>query len=197
MSVDFKEKLKEIGVRVFNSSLTLNQVFSGGKPIEEFSQLEILEKIVRQYYIAKEELDETLKAIEENDIVEEFDGLIDVMVTVPYFDYLLDLSGIPQLKEVKEYKQLIDDSKALLRDEKINLDVLEKCADLIIENNASKYTTNKEEFDSWKTKHQRHSCVIDGVTYYYLLDENGKGRKHDDFKNVDLSWIIGELTEEM
>ena len=72
------------------------------------------------------------------------------------------------------------------------------CSKLIVENNKLKYTTDKNEAEFWaiddsdglNTKLQ--AVEWNGSTYYSLVDDNGKIRKHKHFKKVVLEDILGE-----
>ena len=93
-----------------------------------------------------------------------------------------------------EFNQELGESIAeLLSDKGINLDLLDKCVQLVVENNKQKFTTSKEEFDTWESEFIRKELVVDGVTYYTLVDENGKIRKRNNFPKVDLSFVLDEV----
>ena len=88
--------------------------------------------------------------------------------------------------------------KALTLSNSSTEDKMIACSKLIVENNKLKYTTNKNEAESWvidnsdglNTKLQ--AVEWDGSTYYSLVDDNGKIRKHKNFKKVVLEDILGE-----
>lgn len=69
----------------------------------------------------------------------------------------------------------------------------------IVENNKLKYTTDRDVAYAWrlptgarKDGIKVQEVVVDGVTYYSLVDKNGKIRKHRDFVAVELSDLTGE-----
>ena len=76
------------------------------------------------------------------------------------------------------------------------LDIIIKATDLVVENNMLKFTTDKEVFDNWKAPAKENLTpseqTVDGVTYYCLVNENGKVRKRKGFKIMDLSGLVEE-----
>ncbi|WP_207842905.1 hypothetical protein, partial [Pseudomonas sp. 69_B] len=59
----------------------------------------------------------------------------------------------------------------------------------VIENNMQKFTTSLEGFKTWKSEYIPTSKVVDGVTYYFFVDENLKVKKRDGFPKVK----VGDL----
>lgn len=84
------------------------------------------------------------------------------------------------------------------------LEAVVKSLEAVCENNLSKFTQDKSVADSWVGKftkaqikegfHIRES-VVDGATWYSIVDGNGKFRKHKNFKGVDLKPILKELLD--
>lgn len=82
------------------------------------------------------------------------------------------------------------------------LEAVTKSLELICENNLSKATTDfavaadwYENFSEEGLKNGYHPAktVIDGVTWYFIKDGNGKFRKPYNYKSVDLSGVMEEL----
>lgn len=189
--------LQNIVDKVYENALLFNKIVDGGKDFDEIDTETLLSKIRNQYIIAREEVDETLKAIEENDIIEIYDGIVDSFYTVPVFVEMLDLhyekycqnSSISDEDSIK-YDRLILDYDNKIDMEYVNIEVLNKAADMIIENNMSKFTTSEEEFNTWTSPYNRKSLDVDGVKYYFFVDDNGKVKKRDNFPSVDLSVLF-------
>jgi hypothetical protein len=189
--------LQNIVDKVYENALLFNKIVDGGKGFDELDKETLLSKIRNQYIIAREEVDETLKAIEENDIIEIYDGIVDSFYTVPVFVEMLDLhyekycqnSSISDEDSIK-YDRLILDYDNKIDMEYVNIEVLNKAADMIIENNMSKFTTSEEEFNTWTSPYNRKSLDVDGVKYYFFVDDNGKVKKRDNFPSVDLSVLF-------
>ena len=55
--------------------------------------------------------------------------------------------------------------------------------------NMEKFTTDEEVFKTWKSNHNPTSKVVDGVTYYLFVDENGKVKKREGFPKIE----VGDL----
>ena len=77
-----------------------------------------------------------------------------------------------------------------------DLDIIIKATDLVVENNMLKFTTDKEDFAKWKSPAKENLTpsgqTVDGVTYYCLVNENGKVRKRKGFKVMDLTPLVEE-----
>ena len=77
-----------------------------------------------------------------------------------------------------------------------DLDIIIKATDLVVENNMLEFTTDKEDFDKWKAPAKENLSAseqtVDGVTYYCLVNENGKVRKKRGFKIMDLTPLVEE-----
>lgn len=85
------------------------------------------------------------------------------------------------------------------------LEAVVSSLEAVCENNLLKFTQDKSVADSWAKKftkaqvnkegfHIRES-VVDGETWYSIVDGNGKFRKHKNFKGVDLKPILKELLD--
>lgn len=150
----------------------------------------------------KEELAEVITAIDLN-VTEHIDGHVDSMFVL--FNFL----------EMNKYLQLVDQEKLKANFPIEKLQLVANIAEYIIqyplpksvtdeqmiiagkrivENNKLKYTTDEEVARSWRLPvgARREGIKVQaveyhGVTYYSLVDKNGKIRKHRDFVAVDLS----------
>ena len=170
-----------------DNSILFNKIVYG-KGIEDYSKWELVSKINSQYLIAKEEVDEFFTAKENNDIVEMYDGAIDTFYTVPF---LIRLVNEYEIRYDTEYDECDGYTLAeldileqggvdvLFESTELDLDILYEYADRVIANNMEKFTTDEEVFKTWKSNHNPTSRVVDGVTYYFFVDENGKVKKKE------------------
>ena len=202
--MDFLEVLKptvEIRDRLYDSAKVFNRIVDG-KYIEEYSKDELVDKINAQFFIAKEEVDEFFTAKENNDIVEMYDGAIDTFYTVRF---LIQLLNEYDKRYHKEYEPTcgysLDDLQKLEMEgldvlceaTELDLNILSEYADRVIENNMEKFTTSLEEFKTWESEYTPKSKVVDGVTYYFFVDENGKVKKRDGFQKVKVEDLFNGI----
>lgn len=139
------------------------------------------------------------------DPVEELDAIADVLFTVAYFMYQISVSLDLDEAQTKEFESvlqgervalLIEDSNNFLAVMYINYDlpIVIEATDRVVVNNASKFTTDKKEFETWETPEneplEKETRVIDGVEYYMFVNEVGKVRKRDGFVGVDLTDLV-------
>ena len=177
--------------KVMDNSILFNKIVNG-KGIEDYSKWELVSKINSQYLIAKEEVDEFFTAKENNDIVEMYDGAIDAFYTVPFLVQLLNEYEIRYDTEYDGYTHAELDIleqggvDVLFEATELDLDILSEYADRVIENNMQKFTTSLDEFKTWKSEYIPTSKVVDGVTYYFFVDENLKVKKRDGFPKVEV-----------
>ena len=198
---DTNLKLMKLADELYKSALFFNRIMDGKNLVDDsgnllFSKHELAEKINRQYLIASEEVKETETALKENDTIEIYDGYCDVFYTCDILFYMLDLYE-------REYgfggksacKYFNNDGLGVLSDkydemleqvDNLNIDILSEYADRVIENNMQKFTTSLDEFKTWKSEYAPTSKVVDGVTYYFFVDENGKVKKRDGFPKVEV-----------
>ena len=183
--------------KVMDNSILFNKIVNG-KGIEDYSKWELVSKINSQYLIAKEEVDEFFTAKENNDIVEVYDGAIDTFYTVPFLVQLLNEYEIRYDTEYDECDgytlaelDMLEQGGAdvLFEATELDLDILSEYADRVIENNMQKFTTSLDEFETWESEYIPTSKVVDGVTYYFFVDENLKVKKKNGFPKVE----VGEL----
>ena len=184
--------------KVMDNSILFNKIVNG-KGIEDYSKWELVSKINSQYLIAKEEVDEFFTAKENNDIVEMYDGVIDTFYTVPFLVQLLNEYEIRYDTEYDECDgytlaelDMLEQGGAdvLFEATELDLDILSEYADRVIENNMQKFTTSLDEFETWESEYTPTSKVVDGVTYYFFVDENGKVKKRDGFPKVEVEGLF-------
>lgn len=80
-----------------------------------------------------------------------------------------------------------------------DLDLVVEATDRVIENNMSKFTTDKEEAEKWEAPKGENlnlsETVVNDVVYYCLKNENGKVRKKKGFKQVKLQDLVNKQNE--
>ena len=184
--------------KVRDNSILFNKIVNG-KGIEGYSKWELVSKINSQYLIAKEEVDEFFTAKENNDIVEMYDGVIDTFYTVPF---LVQLLNEYEIRYDTEYDECDGYTLAeldilekggvdvLFESTELDLDILSEYADRVICNNMEKFTTDEEVFKTWESNYIPTSKVVDGVKYYFFIDENGKVKKRDGFPKVEVGSLF-------
>ena len=186
--------------KVMDNSILFNKIVNG-KGIEDYSKWELVSKINSQYLIAKEEVDEFFTAKENNDIVEMYDGAIDTFYTVPFLVQLLNEYEIrydTEYDECDEYTlaelDILEQGgvDVLFEATELDLDILSEYADRVIENNMQKFTTSLEEFKTWGSNYIPTSKVVDGVKYYFFVDENSKVKKRDGFQKIDVEGLFND-----
>ena len=184
--------------KVMDNSILFNKIVNG-KGIEDYSKWGLVSKINSQYLIAKEEVDEFFTAKENNDIVEMYDGAIDTFYTVPFLVQLLNEYEIRYDTEYDECDgytlaelDILEQGgvDVLFESTELDLDILSEYADRVIENNMEKFTTDEEVFKTWKSSYIPTSQVVDGVTYYFFVDENRKVKKRDGFPKVEVGSLF-------
>ena len=180
--------------KVMDNSILFNKIVNG-KGIEDYSKWELVSKINSQYLIAKEEVDEFFTAKENNDIVEMYDGAIDTFYTVPFLVQLLNEYEIRYDTEYDECDgytlaelDILEQGgvDVLFEATELDLSILDEYADRVIENNMQKFTTSLDEFETWESNYIPTSKVVDGVKYYFFVDENWKVKKRDGFPKVEV-----------
>ena len=186
--------------KVMDNSILFNKIVNG-KGIEDYSKWELVSKINSQYIIAKEEVDEFFTAKENNDIVEMYDGAIDTFYTVPFLIRLLNEYEIRYDTEYDECDgytlaelDILEQGgvDVLFESTELDLDILYEYADRVIANNMEKFTTDEEVFKTWKSNHNPTSKVVDGVTYYFFVDENGKVKKREGFPKIEVEGLFDD-----
>ena len=190
----------KIRSKVMDNSILFNKIVNG-KGIEDYSKWELVSKINSQYLIAKEEVDEFFTAKENNDIVEMYDGAIDTFYTMPFLVQLLNEYEIRYDTEYDECDgytlaelDILEQGgvDVLFESTELDLDILSEYADRVIENNMEKFTTDEEVFKTWKSSYTPTSKVVDGVTYYFFVDENGKVKKREGFPKIEVEGLFDD-----
>ena len=186
--------------KVMDNSILFNKIVNG-KGIEDYSKWELVSKINSQYLIAKEEVDEFFTAKENNDIVEMYDGAIDTFYTVPF---LVQLLNEYEFRYDTEYDECDGYTLAeldileqggvgvLFESTELDLDILSEYADRVIENNMQKFTTSLDEFETWESEYIPTSKFVDGVTYYFFVDENLKVKKREGFPKIEVGGLFDD-----
>ena len=187
--------------KVMDNSILFNKIVNG-KGIEDYSKWELVSKINSQYLIAKEEVDEFFTAKENNDIVEMYDGAIDTFYTVPFLVQLLNEYEIRYDTEYDECDgytlaelDILEQGgfDVMFEATELDLDILSEYADRVIENNMQKFTTSLDEFETWESEYIPTSKFVDGVTYYFFVDENLKVKKRDGFPKVEVEDLFNDV----
>ena len=186
--------------KVMDNSILFNKIVNG-KGIEDYSKWELVSKINSQYLIAKEEVDEFFTAKENNDIVEMYDGAIDTFYTVPFLVQLLNEYEIRYDTEYDECDgytlaelDILEQGgvDVLFEATELDLDILSEYADRVIENNMQKFTTSLDEFETWESEYIPTSKFVDGVTYYFFVDENLKVKKREGFPKIEVGGLFDD-----
>lgn len=178
--------------KMLEAASLFNKIVDNGRSVDDLYVDELIKRLEQQYRITKEEVEETLKAIEENNIIEYYDGIADILFTATFLlelDNRLNVDfniGDNDLSRHKEYETLGNQIIEILKREDIDLEILNEVCDRVIFNNKQKFTTDQEEFLTWESDHYPKSLEIDGVTYYFLVDENGKVKKRKGFNELEI-----------
>lgn len=173
-----------------------------GGDFKTLSEEDKASRIDLQIDIVSEELIKEYAVFFAKDQIEELDAIADVLFTVSYLQYQLkvcDEQGLNNLDINHDRLQFLMSQIGLFFESMythFDLDIIIKATDLVVENNMLKFTTDKEAFDKWKAPAKENLTpseqTVDGVTYYCLVNENGKVRKRKGFKVMDLSGLVEE-----
>ena len=195
MGILLKDLVGSIENKLYMSALKFNSIANGGLDnLVHLSNEQLVDAVVSQYKITLEEIEETEKALVDNDEVEIYDGYCDVFYTFKYFQSLLVYCYGKRDKEtVDKVDSLIDAvdlgnryATLLIKTVERDLSTLDEYADRVIENNMQKFTTSLDEFETWESEYIPTSKFVDGVTYYFFVDENLKVKKRDGFPKVEV-----------
>ena len=199
MSILLKDLVGSIETKLFMSAMKFNKIANGGLDnLVNLSNEQLVDAVVSQYKITLEEIEETEKALAEKDEVEIYDGYCDVFYTFKYFQSLLVYCYGKRDKEtVDKVDSLINAADLgnryvalLLKTVELDLSILSEYADRVIENNMEKFTTDEAVFKTWKSEYIPTSKVVDGVTYYFFVDENLKVKKRNGFPKVEVEGLF-------
>ena len=142
--------------------------------------------------------------------VEELDAIADTLFTLSYLQYQLGVvSGLPDedydvansLLNHAKLELLVMDSDSFFNVYMRHFDapIIIEASELVIANNNQKFTDNPLEFEKWQSPKGENlvasSREYDGVTYYVLVNENGKVRKKKGFKGVQLKPLVEKQGE--
>lgn len=173
-----------------------------GGDFKALSEEDKAARIDLQIDIVSEELVKEYAVFFAKDQTEELDAIADVLFTVSYLQYQLkvcDEQGLSQLDINHDRLQFLMSQVGLFFETMythFDLDIIIKATDLVVENNMLKFTTDKQEFDKWESPEKEaltaSEQTVDGVTYYCLVNENGKVRKRKGFEIMDLTGLVEE-----
>ena len=199
MSILLKNLVGSIENKLYMSAMKFNSIANGGLDnLVNLSNEQLVDAVVSQYKITLEEIEETEKALVDNDEVEIYDGYCDVFYTFKYFQSLLVYCYGGRDKEtVDKVNSLIDAVDLgnryfalLLKTVELELSILDEYADRVIENNMQKFTTSLEEFKTWESDYIPTRKEYDGKLYYFFVDENGKIKKRKGFPKVEVGSLF-------
>lgn len=199
MNTLLKDLVGSIETKLFMSAMKFNAIANGGLAnLVNLSNEQLVDAVVSQYKITLEEIEETEKALVDNDEVEIYDGYCDVFYTFKYFQSLLVYCYGKRDKEtVDKVNSLIDAVDLgnryvalLLKTVELDLSILDEYADRVIANNMEKFTTDEEVFKTWESNYIPTSKVVDGVKYYFFVDGNGKVKKREGFPKIEVGSLF-------
>ena len=142
--------------------------------------------------------------------VEELDAIADTLFTLSYLHYQLgvvndlpkeDYDVVNSLLNHAKLELLVMDSDSFFNVYMRHFDapIIIEASELVIANNNQKFTNNLLEFEKWQSPKGENlvasSREYDGVTYYVLVNENGKVRKKRGFKGVQLKPLVEKQGE--
>lgn len=165
-----------------NAVMLLNRV--AGKPDLLETTPDQLQNLIKvQNKIVFSECRELIKAVAERDPVEFLDGICDVAYTTAYLHPLVMLADQIPSEFIRAIDEVVD---AWINK---NSDLFWEAMALVVENNASKFTSDKLRADSWVLAEGTFikESEVNGVTYYCVMNAHGKMCKPSDFKSVDLT----------
>ena len=137
--------------------------------------------------------------------VEELDAIADTLFTLSYLHYQLGVvNDLPEedydivngLLNHAKLELLVMDSDSFFNVYMRHFDapIIIEASELVIANNNQKFTDNLLEFEKWQSPKGENlvasSREYGGVTYYALVNENGKVRKKRGFKGVQLKPLV-------
>ena len=142
--------------------------------------------------------------------VEELDAIADTLFTLSYLHYQLgvvndlpeeDYDVVNSLLNHAKLELLVMDSESFFNVYMRHFDapIIIEASELVIANNNQKFTDNLLEFEKWQSPKGENlvasSREYGGVTYYVLVNENGKVRKKRGFKGVQLKPLVEKQGE--
>ena len=177
----------------------------------ELSNEEKAKAINFQINIVNEEMvNEFRQFFGSNNPVEELDAIADTLFTLSYLHYQLgvvndlpeeDYDVVNSLLNHAKLELLVMDSESFFNVYMRHFDapIIIEASELVIANNNQKFTDNLLEFEKWQSPKGENlvasSREYGGVTYYALVNENGKVRKKRGFKGVQLKPLVEKQGE--
>ena len=177
----------------------------------ELSNEEKAKAINFQINIVNEEMvNEFRQFFGSNNPVEELDAIADTLFTLSYLHYQLGVvNDLPEedydivngLLNHAKLELLVMDSESFFNVYMRHFDapIIIEASELVIANNNQKFTDNLLEFEKWQSPKGENlvasSREYGGVTYYVLVNENGKVRKKRGFKGVQLKPLVEKQGE--
>lgn len=166
-----------------------------------------VQKLNTQLDQVAEEASEMLKAFD-LDAKEHIDGHVDTMfVTINLFEMVKSAVVIVDpvvaskinMAKLELVSRIIGDLTAYPLPNEATDELMLAAAQRIVENNKLKYTDDKALAESWELPKGARTDGIklqaieyEGVTYYSLVDKNGKIRKHKNFIPVQLDDLLNK-----
>ena len=168
---------------------------------------QVMQLVINQNKVVIEECLESLTAFQQRNTTERLDGLIDVYVTKTMLDeFMIALDKFSDEEVTEASLNFSEDdlltiqivpqllNPAIIAASGVNLFNPKRffiAAELIIENNAQKYTKDYDKMLTWKENLKEGTVIktttIDGVDYYSIRRlSDGKICKSFDFKEVKL-----------
>lgn len=199
--INTNDTFKDYYYEVLTPKVVLFNTVIGGD-FKTLSEEDKASRIDLQVDLVSEELIKEYAVFFAKDQIEELDAIADVLFTVSYLQYQLkvcDEQGLNNLDINHDRLQFVMSQIGLFFESMythFDLDIIIKATDLVVENNMLKFTADKDAFDKWKAPAKEDLTpseqTVDGVTYYCLVNENGKVRKRKGFKVMDLSGLVEE-----
>lgn len=180
-----------------------NTLISGD--FKTLSEEDKASRIDLQIDIVSEELIREYAVFFAKDQIEELDAIADVLFTVSYLQYQLKVCDEQFLTELDinhDRLQFLMSQIGLFFETMythFDLDIIIDATHRVVENNMLKFTTDKELFDKWESPEGEllspSEQTIEGVTYYCLINDNGKVRKKQGFPQVFLVDLVNEQND--
>lgn len=179
-------KLKELAPECFNRVVAWNETARSTPPTQE-----------QQEEYCNEEADETLKAIQENDLVEILDGVADMFVTGAYLEHLYpDSELLEDIQKSFEWAcKTIGHDAAL----EVLMEVLDSNDSKFVDVSAKMYQDDPKKLETLITSEierikKQYGCKEVVCTQrngkLVFTDENNKIRKPFTFVEPDISSVI-------
>jgi len=177
-----------------------NQLFGDGNlTYDMVSPAQCVTIFQKQLAIVHEEFDEMLRAAAAKDRVELLDGVVDVKVTLVWLMELMkSFDGeIPKsylgdyYKDVLRLANIYQSHK--LFENCFSPEYLMEACRRVAENNLSKYTTDIDVATGWQAvscQYTLKQTLVDGNIWWCMADENGKVKKPEGFKPVELGDLV-------